>query len=439
MKSVMNNRPSPNGDRQLQIVARAGHPDFLDLPWFTPLSRWTDGRIVKMAHGISRHVVRFVEYNGAVYALKATTAAAANLEYQALLSLQAANLPTVRAVGVVSGLVDEAGQPMSEEGAASDGAGSGEGEGFAEAVLITRYLDYSLPYRYVFGRDDVPAMDAILRDAAVVLLVRLHLAGAFWGDFSLSNVLFRRDAGGLMAYLVDAETMELRPTISEGLRVEDVDIACQNIVGGLLDLQAGGRVDPGVDPFYLADQFRTRYDELWSELTRTDMFDAQERWRIDRRVRHLNSLGFDLQELAIEASDQGRILRITPRVVEEGHCHRELQRRTGLDVQENQARRLLSDIANFGAWLESSTGRPVPESVAAARWLAEVYEPIVEAIPVGLRDRLEPAEFFHQLLEHRYLVSERQGREVTNIEAMDDYLRTVLPDRPGELLLVDDD
>jgi hypothetical protein len=291
----------------------------------------------------------------------------------------------------------------------------------------------------VFGRDDVPTVDSILRDAAVVLLVRLHLAGAFWGDCSLSNVLFRRDAGALMAYLVDAETVEHRPTISDNLRVEDIDIACENIAGGLLDLQAAGRVGHEVDPFDLADQFRARYDELWSELTRTDKVDTKERWRIDRRIRHLNSLGFDVQELAIETTDEGRSLRITPRVVEEGHCARELQRRTGLAVQENQACRLLSDIANFGAWLENSAGRPVPESVAAARWLSEVYEPIVDAIPAAMRDRLEPAEFFHQLLEHRYLVSERQGREVGNLEALDDYLRTVLRDRPSELLLVDDD
>jgi hypothetical protein len=423
----MNQPSSSTGDRQLQIVARAGHPDLLDLPWSVPLDEWTDQRIVKMAHGISRHVVRFVRYGDAVYALKATSSSAAEREYDALRGLRADGLPTVEPVAVVTGL----GLP---ERRTADGKPRDD-----DAVLVTRYLDYSLPYRYVFGRDDVPTVDSILRDAAVVLLVRLHLAGAFWGDCSLSNVLFRRDAGALMAYLVDAETVEHRPTISDNLRVEDIDIACENIAGGLLDLQAAGRVGHEVDPFDLADQFRARYDELWSELTRTDKVDTKERWRIDRRIRHLNSLGFDVQELAIETTDEGRSLRITPRVVEEGHCARELQRRTGLAVQENQACRLLSDIANFGAWLENSAGRPVPESVAAARWLSEVYEPIVDAIPAAMRDRLEPAEFFHQLLEHRYLVSERQGREVGNLEALDDYLRTVLRDRPSELLLVDDD
>ncbi|MGF1595662.1 MAG: DUF4032 domain-containing protein [Acidimicrobiales bacterium] len=398
-------------DAPLEVVSRRGHPDFIDLPWDRPLEGWSDGRLVRMAHGLSRHVVRFVRYDDRVYAIKATDLGSARREYEMLGRLRAAHLPTVEPVGVVTGA-----------------AGHG-------AALITRYLDFSLPYWYVFGRDDLPAPDSVLRDAAVVLLVRLHLAGVFWGDCSLSNILFRRDAGALMAYLVDAETAEQRPSIGDALREHDLDLAVENIVGGLLNLQAEGRVDPELDVVGLVDRFRSRYDELWQELTGTDVVDVDERWRIERRVRHLNRLGFDVEELAIETTDEGRRLRITPRVVEEGHHARELQRHTGLTVQENQARRLLSDIANFGARLGQSEGRTLPEAVVAARWLAEVYEPIVSAIPESLRDRLEPAELFHQLLEHRYLVSARQSREVPNLEALDSLLRTVITGRPSEQLL----
>ena len=88
----------------------------------------------------------------------------------------------------------------------------------------------------------------MLIDAAVVLLVRLHLAGVFWGDCSLSNVLFRRDGGAMMAYLVDAETAEKRPSINDQLRAHDLEIAYENVVGGLLDLQAAERVPTDVGP-----------------------------------------------------------------------------------------------------------------------------------------------------------------------------------------------
>ena len=398
----------------MQILSRGGHPDFLDLPWDEPLAEWTTDRLVRMAHGMSRHVVRFVGYDDRVYALKETSEQAAQHEYEALQRLAGLHLPSVEPVGVVSDL------------------------GHDRAFLVTRYLDFSLPYWYVVGREDLPALDAALRDAAVVLLVRLHLDGVFWGDCSLSNILFRRDAGALMAYLVDGESTEIHPEIHDNRRLHDLDIACENILGGVLDLQAQGRIDPELDAVDLVDQYRTRYLELWQELTGTDTVDISERWRIDRRIRHLQSLGFDVEELELRTTDEGRKLRITPRLVEEGHHARELRRRTGLEVQENQARRLLSDIANFGARLAHREGRAIPAAVAAARWLAEVYEPIVAAIPSGLVDRLEPAELFHQLLEHRYLLSERTGREIPNIEVLDDYLRTVLPRRPHERRLVDD-
>ena len=297
---------------EIRLVADEGHPDFLDLPWTEPLAGWDHERLVKMAHGISRHVVRFVRYDERVYALKETGRAAADSEFDVLRELRDEHLPVVAPVGVVAtDTTDEA------------------------AVLITRYLDFSLPYWYLFGRDE-PALADRLIDAAVVLLVRLHLDHVFWGDCSLSNILFRRDAGAMMAYLVDAETTERHNTISDNLRTYDLEIAKENIIGGLLDLQASGRVPPDVDAVDLADEIHRRYDQLWAELTRSEEFGLDERWRIDARIRHINSLGFDVEELSINTD--GDDLRITPVLVEEGHHARELRRRTGLEVQENQAR-----------------------------------------------------------------------------------------------------
>lgn len=397
----------------ISLVARGGHPDFLDLPWGTPLAEWDHPRLVKMAHGVSRHVVRFVRYDDRVYALKETSEVAARAEYDILVDLQTDHLPTVEPVGVVT-----------------DSRPGG-------ATLITRYLDFSLPYWYLLGREAPAILTERLLDAGVVLLVRLHLENVFWGDCSLSNTLFRRDAGAMMAYMVDAETSERSGPISDGLRRHDIEIAQENVVGGLLDLQTSGRVDEDVDPFAIADELGERYERLWNELTRVEVYGPDERWRIDKRIRHINDLGFDVEELSIDADGSG--LRIKPILVEEGHHCRELRRRTGLEVQENQARRLLADINNYRAWLERSSGRPTPAAVAAARWLADVYEPLVAAVPPELETRLEPAELFHHLLDHRYYLSERQGREVSNEEALADYVESVLTLQPSERQLETDD
>lgn len=390
----------------MKLVTKQGHPDFLDLPWEQPLEDWDDLRLVKMAHGISRHIVRFVRFDSRVYALKATSQGAADAEYRVLRDLRDEHLPVVEPVGVVS--------DTPEPG---------------RAVLITRYLDYSLPYWYLLGRGDVTLADRLM-DAGVVLLIRLHLEGVFWGDCSLSNILWRRDAGAMMAYLVDAETTEWRDTLSDRMRLYDVDIAVENIAGGLFELQASGRIGDEIDPVAIAESLRSRYEALWSELTRVEEFDLDDRWRIEQRVRRINELGFDVEELSINRD--GRTLAIRPVLIEEGHHSRELRSRTGLDVQENQARRLLADIDQHRAWMERREGVSIPRSVATARWLAEVYEPITSAVPDDLRSHLEPAELFHQLLEHRYLMAERRGEEVSSREALADYVDGVLALTPEE-------
>ncbi|HUS42661.1 MAG TPA: DUF4032 domain-containing protein [Ilumatobacteraceae bacterium] len=390
----------------MEIVTKQGHPDFLDLPWGTPLGDWTDARLVKMAHGISRHVVRFVRFDDRVYALKATGVVAAQHEYRVLRDLRDDHLPVVEPIGLVA-----------------DAPNVGDG------VLITRYLDYSLPYWYLMGRGDASLADRLM-DAGVVLLVRLHLEGVFWGDCSLSNILWRRDAGAMMAYLVDAETTERHETIGDRMRAYDIEIAVENVAGGLFELIASGRITDDIDPFAIAESLRMRYDQLWSELTRVDLLDLDDRWQIEQRVRRINALGFDVEELSINRD--GRTLSVKPVLIEEGHHARDLRSRTGLDVQENQARRLLADIDQFRAWIERTEGRSIPRAVATARWLAEVYEPVIQAIPGELRSRLEPAEVFHQLLEHRYLLAERRGEDVTNDAALADYLESVLATSPKE-------
>ncbi len=400
-----------------QLVSRRGHPDFLDLPWDRPLAAWETDRLVDVARGISRHVVRFVTYDGVVYAIKETAKATAEREYSLLRSLAEAGLPVVEAVGVVSGRVGPDGTPL-------------------DAALITRHLAFSLPYRYLFGGRGVADLRSRLLDALAVLLVRLHLEGFYWGDCSLSNTLFRRDAGALSAYLVDAETGELREALSEGQRLHDLQIATENVAGEIMDLAAASRLPSDVDPEETLLELERRYHGLWEELTRSEEFGAGERYQIDRRLERLNDMGFDVEEMVLESTEGGDRIRLQPRVVEAGHHSRTLRHLTGLEVQENQARRLLNDVLAYRAHLEREGGGPIPEAVAAYRWLSEVYEPITAAIPGSQRSKLELAETFHEVLEHRWFLSEAAGGDVGNDVAVRSYLESVLPFVPDEVRLL---
>ena len=397
-----------------QLVARTGHPNFLDLPWSEPLEDWESQRLVNLIRGISRHVVRFVDYDGALYALKELPERPARREWALLRRLEGQGLPVVEAVGIVT-----------------------ERGGDLDAVLITRHLEYSLPYRTLFAGSAIPDLRAHLLNALVELLTRLHLRGFFWGDCSLSNALFRRDAGALSAYLVDAETGELHGQLSDGQRGYDLEIARVNVVGELLDVDAEVGLPPGLDPDETADEIVRRYKSLWEELTREESFAVDERFRVDERLHRLNELGFDVEEIELEATADGYRLRLDPHVVEPGHHRHRLLRLTGLDAEENQARRMLNDIARFRESLGRRGGRAPSESVAAALWRQQVFEPTVAAVPEQLWERLPAAEIFHQVLEHRWFLSEAAGKDIGIDEAVRSYVESELPRRPAERVVLD--
>jgi hypothetical protein len=387
----------------------------LTLPWTTPLEDWADPRLVTpRGEGLHRHVVRFVSEGGALWVVKELPEHLARREYRLLRRLADLGIPAVE----VLGLAVDRGRDM-------------------DAALVTRYLDFSTTYRALFGQQRGLHPLTRLVDAQVELLARLHLSGFFWGDCSLSNTLFRLDAGALAAYVVDVETSELHPTLSDGQRELDVELAGERIAGELFDLEASGRLATDVDPLGMAADLADRYHALWDELTgEWEVVPGEERQRVAERIERLNHLGFDVDEVELVAGgapDGQARLRVTTRVREPGHHRALLHRRTGLVAQENQARRLLNDLASFRAWLESTAGTPIPEVVAANRWLAEVYDPVVQAIPPHLAGKLDPVEVFHEVLEHRWLLSERAGRDVGTRQAARSYLESILPEVPDDL------
>ncbi len=399
----------------LQITAVRDAQLLLDLPWSTPLEVWPTELLVALPRGISRHVVRFVGVGDVVYAVKEVPPELAVREYRLLRDLERLDVPSVKAVAVVAGRTSPDGEEL-------------------EAALVTQHLQFSLPYRAVFSQTLRPETANRLLDALTALLVQLHVTGLYWGDCSLSNVLFRRDAGAFAAYLVDAETGELHGTLTDGQRRLDIETARISIVGEMMDLAAGGLLDPDIDPVSTGDDIARRYSRLWSELHDMQVFDFDERHRIAARVERLNELGFDVGELQIVTDMDGRSVRIQPKVVDAGHHSRRLLRLAGLDVEENQARRLLNDLDAYRA---STDRQNAPEEIVAHEWLARIFEPVVHAVPRDLRGKLEPAQMFHEILEHRWFLSEAAGRDVGLDKAVASYIATVLKHKPDELALLD--
>jgi hypothetical protein len=381
------------------------------LPWNQPLEEWPEDPALAEKRGISRHIVRLIrvtdEPDSEIYAVKETVSEFANREYSALRELRRLQAPSVDPIAVVEGRKDINGEELP-------------------CVLATRFLPYSLPYRVLLSSALSPHDILNMANALALLLVRLHLLGFWWGDCSLSNTLFRRDAEGFAAYLVDAETGEFQKTLSDGQREHDLDIAHFNVAAELEDLAISGVLYPGMDPVRASDTVIKRYRRLWAALRDPQSLDPSDRRAVERAMRQLHDLGFAVEEVSIAIDGDNKVLKFQPKLVAAGYHTNRLRELMGLETEELQAKRILASFDRYRA-RESNQTTNVNE--VAFKWLNEIFNPIVNSVPAEHLGRVEPAQLFHEVLEHRWYLSEAAGHDVGLDLACKTYISEVLPYR----------
>jgi tRNA A-37 threonylcarbamoyl transferase component Bud32 len=406
----------------LDLRLRGSSPGLLALPWLEPLSDWqaTEVPLRDIPVGPSRHLVRFVETNGSLWALKELPRRIAAKEYAVLRDLERRDLPAVRPAGLVI-------QPQPDT-----------------AILVTKYLERSWQYRRLLMR--IPLNQRKHRerllDAMATLLVDLHRNGVFWGDCSLANTLFSRDGQLLQAWLVDAETSEIHAELSEGQRRHDMSILVENVAGGLLDLAVRLDQPPETYPALFAEAagVEARYDTLWEILHAEPIFSFPDRYQIESQIRRLHELGFAVDEVNLQpagpAEDQSLRLKVA---VAARHYHAsELHDLTGLDVGEGQANILLGDLRAYQSRLRRGTNPPPSDQVAARRWLAEVLEPRMQRAHDALGGLGDQIQAYCDLLEVRWLLSEQAGSDVGDEPALEALARRAAPAESAATLVLAD-
>jgi len=386
---------------------REGAADLLDLPWERPFATWTESdlsrfRIRELPVGPSRHLVRFLATDQRTYALKEEPVEVAAAEFAVLRHLERLGLPAVTAVGLA------------------------EAPDRQSTILVTEYLEFSIQYRRLLMRFPLgpgPYRDRLL-DAMAWLLVDLHRVGVFWGDCSLANTLFRRDGDKIQAFLVDAETSEIHPSLSNGQRDYDLDILVENVAFGLADLGVmQGRADALDDAIEAAETVRSRYAAVWEELQLEPDLAPGDRHAVRARIRRLNELGFAVDEIALEPTPGGGgAVRLRVAVANRRFHARELQRLTGLVALEGQARLLLNDLREYRTWLDVHEARGVSEREGADRWRREVLEPSLASLVPAIGPGRDPLQSYCDLLEEKWILSEAADQDVGLGAAMDTYL-----------------
>lgn len=391
-----------------ELRLRAPTAALLALPWDLPLSQWTmpDVPLRDIAVGPSRHLVKFVEAGG-LWAVKDMPPRIADKEFAVLRRLEEMGLPAVRAAGLVL-------QPE-----------------YDTAILLTRYLEGSWQYRRLFMRlpPDQPKHRARLFDAMANLMVELHRHGVFWGDCSLANTLFSRDGQLLQASLVDAETSEVHPTLSDGQREHDMQILVENVAAGMVDLAE--QLDRGELEDTLIEEamsIQTRYEQLWEILHSEPVFELADRYRVEGTIRRLNELGFAVDEIALRpvASEPDQ-LRLHVAVGDRRYNAQRLRDLTGMDVGEGQAGILLGDLHTYQVQLCREVGHDVDESTAARLWAMEVATPGMHRAHAAVKGTGTPIQAYCDLLEIRWLLSERAGHDVGTERALAALARDVIP------------
>ena len=395
--------------RAPEFRLRTPSAGLLALPWDRPLSQWNvpDVPLRDIAVGPSRHLVKFVDADDALWAVKDMPQRIAAKEYDVLRRLEEMGLPAVRPAGLVA-------QPE-----------------FDTAILVTRYLEGSWQYRRLFMRlpPDQPKHRTRLLDGMAGLLVELHRHGVFWGDCSLANTLFSRDGQTLQAWLVDAETSEAHPTLSRGQREYDLDIMVENVAMGMTDLaERLGR--SALEDVLIAevDQTRARYDTLWDALHAEPVFGFTDRYRVEGMVRKLNELGFAVDEVSLQpvGDDPGQ-LKLHVAVGDRRYHAQRLQELTGLDVGEGQARILLGDLMAYQAQLCREAGQHVDEHTAARLWVMEVVTPTEHVAHAAVNNSGTAIQAYCDLLEVRWLLSEEAGHDVGTQRALAALRGDVIP------------
>jgi hypothetical protein len=390
-----------------KLHIRPGNPDFLDLNWDIPLNDWGDERLVEIPVGIHRHPVRFVGYPEGLYAIKELPRALAFHEFETMRALS----NTIRPVAQPVGVVDRHWLDASVEGA---------------GAVITRFVDHAFPYRELVQGPGFGGRRDQMLDAFAGLLVQLHLIGCFWGDCSLSNVLYRYDANQIEAIMIDAETSRLYKTMTPGQRREDIEIMIMNVAGGMADIASSHGLDIDEADLDLGEDIAERYVGLWEELQHDIVIGPNERYLIRERIRRLNDLGFDAEDVDLTPDPSGGD-RVVVKIAVGGrnfHSNR-LYELTRIEASENQARQVLSDLQYHEARLggTSATGK----AIAAIKWRVDVFEPLMERLAEMLDDHADLVQAYCDFLHHRFILARRQARDVANDEAFQAWVDAGTP------------
>jgi hypothetical protein len=355
------------------------------LPWQSPLETWQDKnvRLLNVKSGLSRHVVRFVHANGHQFAIKETSEESSKRELENYIRLAQLGIPTLAPVGVV----------IRNDGAEiiSTRIGQQRHERFT-GYLVTELMEKVVPDSFLYKRAFTKENRERIWDAVIRLFVEMHSRGVYWGDASLANMLinFSKETvphlgfrTSLKAVLADAETVEIHPSLTDSLRLADVEFFLESMQWTEEDLRASGVVRDRVVTEDAQREFLEQYKERYAVEQEMKSFELVTNIDVDQLLGNFDVKGY------------GRIL--------------------------------LKHINEHKWYLSERHKKEIALEMAAEDWYREVFQPVCNVFIQYHYSEYFPektaASLYVEIMARKYLMSEQAGKDVGVIAAARDYVK----------------
>jgi hypothetical protein len=353
------------------------------LPWTVPISEWQyhGVNILTIKRGISRHVVIFVKAGRFSFGIKEISEEISKKEIDHYEQLLLRGIHTLVPAGFV--VREEDPIPVATP------IGVQYEQNFI-AHTVTVLVDKVLPDSFLYSRNFRKENRQKIWDAIVRLFVQLHSNGVYWGDASLANTLIKFEKREvpfvgkqtiLIAYLSDAETVEIRPRLSRSMRDADLNFFFESMEWLNEDLRTSGIIRTDVGTEEDRTYIRERYDLLFSVEMKKKKFEQQTSFSIDK---FLGSI-------------------FNPDYVDQ----------------------FLKHIEEHKWYLGERNQREITLADATKDWYETIFVPICELfrnehIP-GLFKGKTAAELYIEIMNNKYYLSEQAGKDVGMVAAMRDY------------------
>jgi len=353
------------------------------LPWHRPIEEWRSlgVRHLDVKRGIGRHPVVFVQTNAHRFVVKELGVRVSLREIENYRQMLQRGIHTLVPLGCVA---------RTEEPIAVETPVGIQYEANVVGHTVTLLMENVLPDSQLYRRAFRFESRRRIWDAIALLFAELHGNGVYWGDASLANTLIRfmkvdipyvGRRTQLKAYLADAETVEINPTIPDSLRKADIQYFLESMDWVDEDLRVSGIVRETVaseqDKSYLVEAYERSY-EVYSK---------------SREFEHLTEL--NVEQLL------GTVPR--PEYLEQMRRH----------IEEHKW------------YLSERRNREVSYAEASRDWYRGIFVPICDLFrQEGVLDFFPgktASELYVEIMTNKYFLSRERGRDVGMLLAMHDY------------------